>query len=85
MKDGETVQKLALCSLVFPSYSHGDLGRNWSRHSIWQHLIFIFFRAQKALFLFDPDETGVEEFATSKKATELLGRMRPQTFSAAPG
>lgn len=23
------------------------------------------------MFLFDPDETGAEEFATSKKATEL--------------
>lgn len=85
MKDGETVLKLALCSLVFPSYSHGDLGRNCSRHSIWQGLVFMFFWAQKALFLFDPDETGVEEFATSKKATELSGRMRPQTFAAAPG
>lgn len=50
-------------------------GRVWS----------LCFSEPRKLFLFDPDETGVEEFATSKKATELLGRMRPQTFAAAPG
>lgn len=50
-------------------------GRVWS----------LCFSEPRKLFLFDPDETGVEEFATSKKATELSGRMRPQTFAAAPG
>lgn len=28
-------------------------------------------------FLFDPDEAGVEEFATSERVAELSGRMRP--------
>lgn len=72
MEDGVIGQKLALRSPDFPSYSHGDLGRNCTRHSVCQGFGFhFFFLAQKALFLFDPDETGAEEFAISARATEF--------------